>query len=402
MPKLLWLFSLVNLIIGTSAFAVTGILTEIAEGLGVSVPAAGQAMTAFALSTAVLAPALLVLTGAWPRRRVLLFAMTVFTAGCVVSALAPHLPWLLAGRVLMGMGAVYIATAAGITITLVPPERRGQALALVFLGMSLSYVVGLPLAAWVAAGWGFRAALWGGAGLSLLALALLAVFVPRGIQAPGASFAGLGAVLKRADVLSVLALTLVYFVAIFVVFSYIAPVLRALVPMDTTRLSLTLSLFGISGMLGTLMGGAATDRFGTRRTLLAQLVVLGTTMALLPLTAGHWGWMMAVMWVWGMAGFGMMAPQQSRLATMAPREAPLLLSLNSSMLYTGTAFGAALGGALAPAIGFANLAWPSVAAVGLGLVLLLASRRFEAPAAKPLNAAPGPSPSSTLARTSGD
>lgn len=377
MPKLLRLFSFVNLIIGTAAFSVTGILSELAAGLGVSVPAAGQAMAAYALSTAVLAPALLVLTGGWPRRRVLLLGMGLFTAGCVACALAPNLALLLAGRVLMGAGAVYIPVAAGIAITLVPPERRGQALALVFLGMSLSYVVGLPLAAWVTATAGFRAALWGGAALALMGWALLAWRVPRNIQAPGASFAGLGQVLRRADVLSVLALTLAYFIAIFVVFSYIAPVLRALVPMDAGRLSLTLSLFGIAGMLGTLLGGAANDRFGARRTLTAQLLVLGSTMAVLPLTAGHWGVMMAVMFVWGVAGFGMMAPQQSRLATLAPREAPMLLSLNSSMLYLGTALGAAIGGVLAPVLGFANLAWPSVGAVALSLALLVLGSRSE-------------------------
>ena len=398
MPKLLWLFSFVNLIIGTSAFAVTGILSEMAAGLGVSVPAAGQAMTAFALSTAVLAPTLLVLTGGWPRRRVLLAGMALFTTGCVLSAMAPNLATLLAGRVLMGAGAVYIPVAAGIAITLVEPARRGQALATVFLGMSLSYVIGLPAAAWVAAGWGFRAALWAGAGLALLAVLLLAWRVPRHIQAPGASFAGLGVVLRRPDVLSVLALTLTYFVAIFVVFSYIAPVLRALVPMDAGRLSLTLSLFGVAGMLGTLSGGAANDRFGARRTLAAQLVVLGCTMAMLPFTAGHWGVMMAVMLVWGIAGFGMMAPQQSRLTLLAPREAPLLLSLNSSMLYLGTATGAALGGLLVPWLGFANLAWPSVAAVAVGLVLLKISRRFETG----LNPAPEASSRAPLAQPVAD
>jgi len=388
MPRLLWLFSFVNLIIGTAAFSLTGILSELAAGLGVGIPAAGQAMTAYALSTAVLAPALLVATGGWPRRRVLLLGMGLFCAGCAACALAQSLAWLLAGRVLMGAGAVYIPVAAGIAITLVAPERRGQALALVFLGMSLSYVVGLPLAAWVTAAAGFRAALWGAVALALGGWALLAWRVPRGIQAPGASFAGLGRVLGRADVLSVLALTLAYFVAIFVVFSYIAPVLRSLVPMSAGRLSLTLSLFGVAGMLGTLLGGAATDRFGARRMLAVQLLVLGSTMALLPLTAGHWGAMMAVMIVWGVAGFGMMAPQQSRLATLAPREAPLLLSLNSSMLYLGTALGAAIGGALAPLLGFANLAWPSVAAVLLSLALLVWGGRIE----RRLNpAAPAPS-----------
>jgi DHA1 family inner membrane transport protein len=394
MPKLLWLFSLVNLIIGTGAFMITGILPELAAGLGVGVPAAGQAMTAYALATAVLAPVVLVATGSWPRKRVLLLALGLFSAGCAASAAAPNLTALLGGRVLMGMGAVFVPAAAGITLMLVEPARRGQALALVFLGMSLSYVVGLPLAAWIAHGWGWRAALGTGTALALVALALLALHVPRDIQSPGASFAGIGVVLRRPDLLAVLALTLtlIYFVAIFVVFSYAAPVLRALVPMDAGRLSLTLSLFGIAGMAGTLLGGVANDRFGALRTLWAQLGVLGTMMALLPLTAGHWGWMMTVMVVWGAAGFGLMAPQQSRLAALAPREAPLLLSLNSSMLYFGTALGAALGGALAPQLGFARLSWAGVAAVALALALLGWSKGLKSPAAAPIAAPRGRAP----------
>jgi DHA1 family inner membrane transport protein len=388
MPRLLWLFSFVNLVIGTGAFLITGILPELAVGLGVGVPAAGQATTAYALATAVLAPLVLIATGAWPRKRVLLLALALFVAGCVASAAAPNLAALLVGRVLMGMGAVFVPVVAGITLTLVQPARRGQALALVFLGMSLSYVVGLPLAAWIAHDHGWRAALWAGAALALLAFGLIALRVPRDIRAPGASFAGVGRVLRRPDLLAVLLLTLVYFVAIFVVFSYAAPVFRAIVPMSGERLSLTLSLFGIAGMAGTLIGGTANDRFGARRTLFAQLSVLGTMMLLLPLTAGHWGAMMAVLLVWGAAGFGMMAPQQTRLAAAAPREAPLLLSLNSSMLYFGTALGAALGGALAPALGFASLPWVGVAAVAAALVLLAAGPRLKSPAAAPL-VAPG-------------
>ena len=370
LPPILFLFSAVNLIIGTSAFALAGILGPVAAGLGVGVAAAGQAVTAYALSIAVLAPAALVLTRRWPRKRVLMTSMGLFALGTLVCALAPSLAVLLLGRVLMGIGAVFTPVAAGLTLKLVAPGRHGQALALVFLGMSLSYVVGMPVVAWIGLEWGWRAALGSTTLLSLLGALGLAVWVPRGIEAPGTGFAGLAAALRRADVNAVLALTLVFFVAIFCVFSYIGPVLQALAPMSPGRLSLTLSLFGVSGVAGTLLGGAATDRFGARRTLWVQLTVLGTMMALLPFTAGQWPLMMTVMMVWGVAGFGTMAPQQSRLASMASREAPLLLSLNSSMLYFGMALGAAVGGAAAPVLGFGRLSWVGVGAVLLGLVLL--------------------------------
>ena len=262
MPRLLYLFALCNLVLGTGAFVISGVLVPISDDLQVSVAAAGQAMTVYALSTAVLAPIALVLTGAWPRRRALWFGMGVFALGNLVCALAPSLPVLLAGRAVMGVGAMFTPVAAGIAVALVEPARRGRALALVFVGISLSYVIGLPLGAWLGFrhGWhwpvGLVAVL---AGLSSVALAAL---LPRDIAAPGASFKGLAPLLARPAVLWTLSLTLLYFVAIFIVFSYIGPVLQALYPMSTERLSVTLMLFGLSGAVGTVIGGWANDRFG--------------------------------------------------------------------------------------------------------------------------------------------
>jgi len=370
MPRPLWLFSLVNLVIGTGAFVIGGLLAPLAHDLGIGVPTAGQAMTAYALSTALLAPLVLLSTGGWPRRNALLLALALFAAGNVLCALAHSLTALLVGRVLMGLGAVFTPISAGIAVALVQPAQRGKALAFVFLGISLSYVVGVPLGAWLGLAYGWHTPIWVVAALSGVALVTVAVRVPVVIAAPGAGFGGIGALLARRDVLAALALTLLYFIAIFAVFTYIGPVLQALVPMSGARLSLTLALFGLSGVAGTLIGGAANDRFGSRRTLLVQLSVLGTTMVALPLAAGSWGLLIAVLLVWGTAGFGMMAPQQSRLAALAPAQAPLLLSLNTSMLYLGTATGAIVGGALASSLGFERLAWAGVPFVAAGLALL--------------------------------
>ena len=134
MPSLLILFSLANLVLGTAVFVVTGILPLIAQGLGVGVAAAGQAITVYAFSTALLSPLLLLATGRWQRRQVLLLGLTLFALGCAVCAAAPDLTTLLLGRALMGAGAVFTPVAAGIAVTSVEPARRGQALAFVFLG----------------------------------------------------------------------------------------------------------------------------------------------------------------------------------------------------------------------------------------------------------------------------
>lgn len=360
MPRLLTLLSLCNLVIGTGAFVIGGLLAPIAADLHVGVPAAGQAMTAYALSTAVLAPLALVLTGRWPRRRALCFGLAVFGLGNLVCALAGSLAMLLAGRVLMGVGALFTPVAAGLAVALVEPARRGRALSLVFLGISLSYVIGVPLGAWLGFrfGWAWPVGLV--AALAALGALVLALLLPRDIDAPGARFDGLGALLAQREVLWALLLTLLYFIAIFVVFAYIGPVLQALQPMSTERMAATLALFGVSGVVGTLVGGWANDRFGARRTLTVQLAVLATMMALVPLTRGSYAALLAVFLVWGVAGFGMMSPQQSRLATLAPAQAPILLSLNTSMLYFGTALGAAIGGPASLAIGFERLAWAGV------------------------------------------
>ncbi len=386
---LLALLSFVNLVIGTGAFVIASILEDVARDLGSSIGAAGQAMTVYALATAVLAPPLLVATGRWPRKRAMLFALALFVAGNVVCALAPSLPVLLAGRVLMGAGAVFTPLAAGVVVVAVDAASRGRALSIVFLGMSLSYAIGMPLGAWLGLRFGWTVPLHAVTVIGVATWLVLAWRMPTHIRAPGSSLDGALAMLTQPEARRTLGLTLAYFTAIFCVFSYIGPVLRALhPPLSDTWLSVTLMFFGFAGMAGTLIGGWANDRFGSVPTLRAQLSVLVATMLLVPLTAGSttgsYVAMVAAFVTWGTAGFGMMAPQQSRLATLSASHAPLLLSLNTSMLYAGTALGAAVGGALLPLVGFTRLAWVGLPFVLIGLgVLLVEVRRADRTVASP-------------------
>ncbi|MGD9765386.1 MAG: MFS transporter [Candidatus Binatia bacterium] len=374
MVRLLLLLALANLVIGTGAFVISSILEPIAADLGVSVPLVGQAMTVYALSTALLAPLALLSTGGWPRKRALQTALGLFALGNIVCVLAADLAAFLAGRVAMGLGAMLTPLAAGIAVASVDGARRGRALSIVFLGISLSYVVGLPLGAWLGFRFGWRVPIGLIAALSIAMIVVFELVLTDDVHAPRPSFAGAARAVAHAPVAWTLALTLLYFTAIFVVFSYIGPVLRALRPMGSAELGFTLMLFGLSGVAGTLIGGFANDRFGSTRTLTVQLTVLGAMMFIVPLTVGYPVATIAAFLVWGAAAFGMMAPQQSRLATAAPRQAPLLLSLNASMVYVGTALGAALGGGFSEVLGFARLPWVGIPLTALGLATVLIDR----------------------------
>jgi predicted MFS family arabinose efflux permease len=373
MPAILFLFSLANLVIGTGAYVLTGILQPLANALHVSVAAAGQAMTAHALATALLAPLILLATGGWPRKRAMLLALALFAAGSALCASAQSLTVLLLGRVLMGAGTVFTAIVAGVTVAIVAPQQRGKALAITFLGMSLSYALGVPLGAWLGLTYGWQVPVWLVGGACVAVAVLLAVWLPTRIDAPGASFAGLGAAARQGFVLRVWARTLLYIAAIFSVFAYAGPVLLALNPLTPAQLSLTLVLFGFSGVAGSVLGGLSADRFGAVRTLRVQLMLLASMMVLVPFTQGHPVLTVLAFMLWGLAGFGMLSPQQVMLATRVPHQAALLMSLNGSMLYLGSALGAIVSGLLIHTLGFARLSW-----VGLPFALLaLATLWFD-------------------------
>jgi DHA1 family inner membrane transport protein len=280
------------------------------------------------------------------------------TLAFAACGLAPTYPWLLAARVLMGCGAAATALMAGLAVAMAPLERRAQALSVVFVGMSLSYVTGIPLATWVGLGWGWRLPVWAAVVLVLLAaLALWKALPTTRAAVGGPSLAGAVALLRQRAVLSVFVLTLVYFIAIFSVFSYMGPVLQSLRPLEPGALSAVISAFGVAGVVGTLSGGRAADRWGPRRSLTFSLSGLSLCLLALPLTAGNLFAMVVVLMVWGVCGFSMMAPQQVRLAQLAGPQTPLALSLNISMLSLGIAWGAAGGGAALTQLEPRHLPW---------------------------------------------
>lgn len=376
MPALLYFFALCNLIIASSAFVLGGILEPVSQALNVSLAATGQAMTAYALGAAVLAPMLILATGRWSRRATILLALGLFGLGSLASALAPSLSWLMVGRVIMGAGVMFTAAASATAVSLVAPTQRGQALAIANLGQSVSYAVGVPIGTWIGLQLGWRWPLWLAAGASALVLLLAMRLLPTTIKVTVAS-GSLRSAAAQGGVWRVWLRTLLMFTAIFFVFTYIGPVLQELGGLNANELSIVLALFGCGGVVGTLIGGWAADRLGVLQTLALQLSLVALMMVLLPMTQGHPVLLTLTMVAWSINSFGTMTPQQSRLISLAPAQAPMLMSLNSSMLYAGAALGAATGGSLIGVVGMTRLPWVAVPFLVLALLSLWPDWRDE-------------------------
>lgn len=376
MPALLYFFAFCNLVIGSSAFVLGGILEPVSQALDVSLAATGQAMTAYALSTAILAPLIIMATIRWSRHAGIALALTLFSLGCLISALAQSLVWLIAGRIVMGAGAMFSAVASATAVGLVVPALRGRALSLTNVGQGISYAIGVPMGTWLGLEFGWRLPLWLATGASLAILLLAWSWVPRQLR-DSPPTGSLRAAIGQWAVLRVWARTLLLFLAIFAVFTYIGPVLVALDDLSPVGLAAVLAIFGLAGVVGTLVGGWANDRFGSIRVITYQLTVVGLMMVLLPFTQGKVVLTVLTLVIWGLHSFGTMVPQQSRLVALASSQAPMLMSLNSSMLYIGSALGAVVGGLAMSTIGVGRLSWVGAPFVLLSLLTLVPDWAME-------------------------
>ncbi|MGW3043711.1 MFS transporter [Kitasatospora sp. NPDC001159] len=352
MPVRLLLLALGTFAMGTDSMVVAGILGPVSTDLQVSVGAAGQLVTVFALGYALLAPPLAAATARWPRRRLLLTALAVFSAANALSALAPTYELLLATRVLAAAGAaLYTPTANAVATTLVAPERRGRALATVLGGMTVATALGVPLGTWVGrADW--RMTMWLVTALGLAALAGLAALL-RDLPAPAAAptLAARLAPLGRRRVLGAAATTLAFFLAFQTVYIYLATAVSGATGGNANRLSLILLTTGVMSVAGSWLGGRLVDRAGVRRVLLTGSALAAAAFAALPWLGRSMPGSLAYAVLVPLAGWAVSVALPHRLASIDPGSAPLLISLNSSALYLGTAAGGVAGSAAIAVLG---------------------------------------------------
>ncbi|MER6140927.1 MFS transporter [Streptomyces sparsogenes] len=343
----LLLLALGTFAVGTDSMVMAGILGLISRDLDVSVPTAGQLVTVFALSYGLLAPVLATLTARWPRRRLLLTALAFFTAANALSALAPTYPLLLATRVLAAAGAaLYTPTANAVATSLVPPERRGRALATVLGGMTVATALGVPLGTWIGrADW--RLTMWLVVALGAAALAGQALLL-RDLPTTGPATAPPGlrerlAPLRDRRVVGAAATTFLFFLAWNSVYIYIATAVAPATGGEAGRLSLVMLVMGVASVAGSWLGGRAVDHWGVRSVMLTGSLIPALAFVALPWLGRTMPGALLYALVVPVAGWAVAVALPHRLASIDPPNAPLLISINSSSLYLGMAAGGGAG-----------------------------------------------------------
>lgn len=376
--------------IGTEGFMLAGLLPSIATDVGVSISVAGQLVTVFSLTYALASPLLAVVTGDLDRKRLLMGSMAVFALGNVLAATAHGYGTLLAARIVLALAAsTFMPAASAYAAATASPERRGRALSIIYVGLTMSTVVGVPLGILVGERYGWRSTFAGVFCLAMLAVAgVWRVLAP----APAGQTATLSerlAVARRPEVLGALVQTALALAGAFTVYTYLAPFLGQAAGLAGPGLALVLFLFGGAGAIGNLLGGTAADRVGLRRLLsgvfAAMAIIfalLSTAAELLPRSAGLV--VVGVLLLWGVVGWSFPSIQQTRLVAIDARLAPVTLSLNASATYLGISLGAVLGSMAVAHGGVLAIGWLAAGCELLGLALLRllpdrAPARLESP-----------------------
>ncbi|MFE7118241.1 MFS transporter, partial [Streptomyces sp. NPDC057654] len=351
--------------IGTTEFVMMGLLPNVADDLGTSVPTAGYLVSAYAIGVVIGAPLLTALGSRIPRKRMLVGLMAVFTVGNLASALAPNFGLLIAGRVLAGLPhGAFFGVGAVVAARLVSDGRQARAVATMFLGLTVANIVGVPAATLLGQHLGWRATFLVVAGIGLVAMAALAALVPHlSREHQGGLRHELRAMGNRQVLLGLL--TAVFgFAGVFAVYSYLSSMMTKVTGFSETSVTLVLALFGIGMTLGALAAGPLTDR-ALRPTLYGSLGALAVALVAFDFTVHvKWAALITVV-VLGAVGFMTTTPLQMLVMSKA-RHAPTLASAsNHSAFNLANAGGAWLGGL---AIG-AGWGWTSPALVGAVLAV---------------------------------
>jgi DHA1 family inner membrane transport protein len=330
--------------IGTAEFVVMGLLPDIARDLAVSIPLAGQLVTAYAVGVVIGAPILAVMTGKMPRKRVLLLMVGVFIIGNLLSAISPNYALLVLARILAAFAhGTLFGVGAIVAADMVPPNRRASAIGLMFLGLTLATILGVPLGTLVGQEYGWRATFWVITGLGVIALFPVALLVPNVATRPSEGLRHEFSVLRRPDVLLAISTTVFTSAAIFTLFTYIVPLLQDVAGFTPSNITLILFMIGVGLTVGITIGGKFSDR-GPMRAMIVMLAALALLLAVLPLFIHSQIAALVVIFLWAMAAFGTAPGLQSRVVDKA-RDAPNLAStLNIGGFNLGNAAGAFLGG----------------------------------------------------------
>jgi MFS transporter, DHA1 family, inner membrane transport protein len=362
MPLPILALALSAFAIGTTEFVIMGILPDVARSLSVSIPTAGLLVSGYALGVAIGAPLLAVLTSHLPRKLALLLLMGIFIGGNVLCAVAPGYASLMAARVITSFAhGSFFGIGSVVAAALVAQDKRASAIALMFAGLALANVLGVPLGTFIGQELGWRAAFWAVSGAGVFAAVALVAFVPDRHDGPAPGLSREVRVLREPQVWLALLMTVLGFGGVFVVFTYITPILEQMSGFAPRAITPILVFFGVGLAIGNALGGKLADR-GVMRALMGVFMALVAIMAVFTHTMHRPFASVITIFLWGIAAFATIPGLQTRVLSKASSAPNLASTLNIGAFNVGNAMGAWLGG-LALSHGHALDTLPWVAAL---------------------------------------
>jgi DHA1 family inner membrane transport protein len=393
MPVAVYVLGLSVFCIGTSEFMISGLLPDLAADLAVSIPDAGLLISGYALGVVVGGPVLTLATLRVPRKTSLLGLLSLFVVGQTIAALAPGYPVLMVGRVVAALAqGAFFGVGSVVAVELAGPERRGRALAIMFSGLTVANVLGVPMGTFVGQQGGWRTSFWAVDAIAVLAVFGVLFLVPRIPLGPHVGIRPELRAFRRPRVWVALATSMVTQAAIFCCFSYLAPLFTDVTGFSAGAVSPLLMVFGVGCFLGNLIGGRLADRH-LLANLYVGIVVMAAVLALLSLVAHDKVATVIAVAVFGIAAFSINPALQAQVMREAGDAPTLATTTNTSAFNVGNTIGPWVGGGVISAgLGFTAPAWAGalIAVLGLGVAVAagVMRRSGERDEARPEASAP--------------
>lgn len=364
---IVYLLSFAVFVMATAEIVVAGILAMIAQDMNVSIGAAGQLVTVYALVIAIGSPLLLSLTAKMKRRKLLLLSSFVFTVSNLLAFFSFNFTVLMAARIVQA-ASVGVFTVIALTAgsSLAAPERRGSAIGTILMGASAALVLGVPLGTLLGDYWGWRSVFMLIFFVAILPMIGIAVSVPDMENQESASLKTQLAGLRDRRMISGLLITLFWIIGYQFMFTYISPFLQKAASLNMSQISAALFICGIFAVAGSRIGGYGADRWGVYRTLLVSLLLHAVALMALPWAATTFMGALIILSIWIGSAYMTTPAQQYYLVSISPGSSGLALGLNNSVLQLGIAIGAGAGGWAVSRTSVTNLGW-------IGALLILGS-----------------------------
>lgn len=371
----IFILAFATFVVGTVELVIAGILNMIATDLEVSVGRVGQLVSIFSLVFAFGAPILIGLTSKMERRKLLLIAMITFLLGNILSIVSPNYITLLIARIILAAScSIVVVVSVTIAAKTVAVELRGRAIGIIFMGLSASLVIGVPLGTIIGEHWGWRMTFVLVSVLSIVSITAIMKFLPKVPAQPTIPLLRQLATLKSKKIASIQLISVLELTGHFTVYTYFTPFLQATMGLSTNMISMVLLVFGVAGIAGGWIGGWASDKFGGVRAILVFLVLFATSLFLLPYATGSIISLLIVVILYGVMVWALSPAVQSYLAKSDPDSADIQLGLNTSFLHLGVALGSGLGGFLVDHYPVTTNTWIA----GIMVVLALISAIYSA------------------------